>query len=72
MACHGICSLLNDDICMNLCPLDLEPHLYYVQTIGAWCYFNHPNLAHPLAKVSIHDHDKIATFNAFIVSRALN
>ncbi|QDO82411.1 hypothetical protein FM037_03075 [Shewanella psychropiezotolerans] len=66
MVCNAICTLLNDDICMNLCVLALDPCLYYTEVRGQWCYVLHPSLAHPVAKVSMAEQAKIAELNVYI------
>ena len=66
MACNAICTLLNDDICMNLCVLSLNPSLYYTELRGKWCYVLHPALVHPVARVSMLEQVKIAELNAYL------
>jgi hypothetical protein len=66
MACNAICALLNDDICMNLCVLALDPCLYYIESSGGWCYVLHSSLASPIAKVALTDHAKIAQIDTYI------
>ena len=66
MACNAICTLLNDDICMNLCVLALDPSQYYTDIQGEWCYVLHQSLVHPIAKVSMADNVKIAELTAYI------
>ena len=66
MACNAICTLLNDDICMNLCVLSLNPCLYYTEVRGKWCYVLHPELVSPVAKVSTFEKVKISELNAYI------
>lgn len=66
MACNAICALLNDDICMNLCVLALDPCLYYIECSSEWCYVRHSSLASPVAKVALTDHAKIMLINTYI------
>ncbi len=66
MACHAICALLNDDICMNLCVLALEPRWYYIECRGEWCYVRHPSLASPVAKIALTEHAKIMQINTYL------
>lgn len=66
MACNAICTLLNDDICMNLCVLALDPSLYYTEVRGEWCYVLHPELVSQVAKVSMLEQAKIAELDAYL------
>ncbi|WP_157582412.1 hypothetical protein [Shewanella woodyi] len=51
MACNEICELLNDNICMNICALSLDPKRYQFSLTNEHWYLRHPDLQHPLVKL---------------------
>ncbi len=59
MSCNQICELLNDNICMNICALSLDPKRYEFSLTGEHWYIKHPDLVHPLAKLHQTEHLKI-------------
>ncbi len=72
MTCHSICSLLNDDICMNLCVLSLDPRRFYTLSVGEWCYVLHSSMEKPIARISVLNQLKIEEIHNYIVSKKGN
>lgn len=66
MGCNGICALINDGICMNLCVLSLDSSLYYTEIKEGFLYFIHPAIDKPLAIISISNDSLVNGINQFI------
>ncbi|WP_394390175.1 hypothetical protein [Shewanella woodyi] len=67
MACNEICQLLNDNICMNICALSLDPKSYQFSLTNDHCYLGDPDLQHPLVKLYKTEHLMIQKVKEYLL-----
>lgn len=56
MGCNQLCSIINNDICMNLCAMGLEPSGYSLTKQRGYWLLTHSQLKEPLAKLHQSEH----------------
>ena len=66
--CHHVCDVVNDEICLGVCAMGIDPKKYRVgKSKDNTIYLLHPNLEKPLVQYKENETEKVKNLVNFVI-----